>query len=90
MAAAKTALSVLGVPVQSAALNGLDSPLSIAQMPAGAPVGTLAIGRAGDDQCGVLCTAILGNKHPAYRAAPVAFRSEQTERVLAQPDPRGT
>jgi len=88
MAAAKTALPVLGVPVQSKALNGLDSLLSIVQMPAGVPVGTLAIGRAGAINAALLAAAILGNKHPEYRAALVAFRSEQTERVLAHRDPR--
>lgn len=88
MAAAKTVLPVLGVPVQSQALNGLDSLLSIVQMPAGVPVGTLAIGRAGAINAAVLAAAILGIKHPEYRAALTAFRNEQTRRVLAHPDPR--
>lgn len=89
MAAAKTALPVLGVPVQSRTLNGLDSLLSIAQMPAGIPVGTLAIGRAGAVNAALLAAAILGNKHPAIREALRTFREAQTEAVLAHPDPRG-
>lgn len=88
MAAAKTALPVLGVPVQSKALNGMDSLLSIVQMPAGIPVGTLAIGRAGAINAALLAVSILGNKRPEFRAALVAFRREQSEKVLAQPDPR--
>ena len=69
MTAAKTSLPVLGVPVQSRALNGMDSLLSIVQMPAGVPVGTLAIGRAGAVNAALLATAILGNKHPQFRSA---------------------
>ena len=88
MTAAKTSLPVLGVPVQSRALNGMDSLLSIAQMPAGVPVGTLAIGRAGAVNAALLATAILGNKHPQFRAAYTAFREKQTGGVLAHPDPR--
>lgn len=88
MTAAKTALPVLGVPVQSKALNGMDSLLSIAQMPAGIPVGTLAIGRAGAINAALLAAAILGNKHPRVAAALKAFRQRQTDAVLAQPDPR--
>jgi 5-(carboxyamino)imidazole ribonucleotide mutase len=88
MAAAKTSLPVLGVPVQSRTLNGLDSLLSIVQMPAGIPVGTLAIGPAGATNAALLAAAILGNTHPAIRAAVETFRAAQTERVLAQPDPR--
>lgn len=88
MAAAKTMLPVLGVPVQSRALNGLDSLLSIAQMPAGVPVGTLAIGRAGAINAALLAAAILGARHPDIRAALADFRRDQTARVLAQPDPR--
>src|SRR5512139_1720458 len=88
MTAAKTHLPVLGVPVQSKALNGLDSLLSIVQMPAGIPVGTLAIGRAGAINAALLAASILGNTQPAIRAALEAFRAAQTERVLAQPDPR--
>ncbi len=88
MAAAKTALPVLGVPVQSKALNGLDSLLSIAQMPAGIPVGTLAIGRAGAINAALLAAAILGNRYPEIRAAVEEYRRRQTEQVLARPDPR--
>lgn len=82
MAAAKTALPVLGVPVQSKALNGLDSLLSIVQMPAGIPVGTLAIGRAGAINAALLAAAILGNKYPAIRTKLHAYRARQTEAVL--------
>jgi 5-(carboxyamino)imidazole ribonucleotide mutase len=88
MAAAKTSLPVLGVPVQSKALNGLDSLLSIVQMPAGIPVGTLAIGVAGATNAALLAAAILGNTQPAILAALEAFRTAQTDKVLAQPDPR--
>jgi 5-(carboxyamino)imidazole ribonucleotide mutase len=88
MAAAKTSLPVLGVPVQSKALNGLDSLLSIVQMPAGIPVGTVAIGVAGATNAALLAAAILGNTQPAIRAALEAFRAAQTDKVLAQPDPR--
>jgi 5-(carboxyamino)imidazole ribonucleotide mutase len=88
MTAAKTALPVLGVPVQSKALNGMDSLLSIAQMPAGIPVGTLAIGRAGAVNAALLATSILGNKYPDYREALEGYRSRQTQDVLANPDPR--
>jgi len=88
MAAAKTALPVLGVPVQSKALNGMDSLLSIAQMPAGIPVGTLAIGRAGAVNAALLAAAILGGRFPEIRAALKAYRQAQTDSVLAHPDPR--
>ena len=88
MASAKTELPVLGVPIQSKALNGLDSLLSIAQMPAGIPVGTLAIGRAGAVNAALLAAAILGNKYPKVRAALQRYREEQTQRVLDHPDPR--
>jgi 5-(carboxyamino)imidazole ribonucleotide mutase len=88
MTAAKSALPVLGVPIQSKALNGIDSLLSIAQMPAGIPVGTLAIGRAGAINAALLATAILARKHEPYRAALAKFRAEQTNEVLAHPDPR--
>ena len=87
MAAAKTALPVLGVPVQSKALNGMDSLLSIVQMPAGIPVGTLAIGRAGAINAALLAASILGNKYPQIRAALHAFRADQTQAVLDHPDP---
>lgn len=89
MTAAKTALPVLGVPVQSKALNGIDSLLSIAQMPAGIPVGTLAIGKAGAINAALLAAAILGNKHPDVREALARYRRKQTDMVRAEPDPRG-
>ncbi len=88
MTAAKTALPVLGVPVQSKALNGLDSLLSIVQMPAGIPVATLAIGRSGAINAALLAAAILGNRHPAIRQALDRFRQDQTRKALADPDPR--
>jgi len=88
MTAAKTALPVLGVPVRSAALNGMDSLLSIAQMPAGIPVGTLAIGQAGAANAALLAASILANKYPQIKAALRAYRQQQTERVLAVGDPR--
>ena len=88
MTAAKTPLPVLGVPVQSKALNGMDSLLSIVQMPAGIPVGTLAIGRPGAVNAALLAAAILGNKYPAIRTALETFRTRQTEAVLAATDPR--
>lgn len=87
MVAAKTVVPVLGVPVQSRALNGMDSLLSIAQMPAGIPVGTLAIGAAGATNAALLAAAILGNHSPEIRAALENFRHNRTEAVLAQPDP---
>src|SRR5512136_2693339 len=88
MTASKTSLPVLGVPVESKALKGMDSLLSIVQMPAGIPVGTLAIGKAGATNAALLAAAILGIKHPAIRTALERFRSAQTESVLASPDPR--
>ena len=88
MTAAKCALPVLGVPVQSKALNGMDSLLSIVQMPAGVPVGTLAIGRAGAVNAALLAVSILGNKRPEFRAALAEFRQRQTETVLLHPGPR--
>ena len=87
MCAAKTELPVLGVPVESKALQGLDSLLSIVQMPGGVPVGTLAIGKAGAINAALLATAILGNKHPRFRKAYGRFRQEQTSRVLAERKP---
>lgn len=87
MTASKTALPVLGVPIQSDALNGMDSLLSIAQMPAGIPVGTLSIGRAGAVNAALLAAAMLGNKHAAIRTALKAYRMRQTEQVLNHPDP---
>lgn len=89
MVAAKTSLPVLGVPVQSRALNGLDSLLSIVQMPAGIPVGTLAIGRSGAVNAALLAAAILGNKYPEFRDALDAYRATQTQNVLDHPDPAG-
>lgn len=88
MTAAKTSLPVLGVPVQSKALNGMDSLLSIAQMPAGIPVGTMAIGRAGAINAALLAAAILANHDTSINAALKDFRSQQTEQVLNNPDPR--
>ena len=87
MTASKSVLPVLGVPVESKTLKGLDSLLSIAQMPGGIPVGTLAIGKAGAINAALLAVAILGAKHPAFREAFRKFRTEQTGRVLANPDP---
>jgi len=88
MTAAKTVVPVLGIPVQSKALNGMDSLLSIVQMPAGVPVGTLAIGKAGAINAALLAAAIISNKHTGYRDALNEFRREQTETVLAHADPR--
>ncbi|MGB5290592.1 MAG: 5-(carboxyamino)imidazole ribonucleotide mutase [Lysobacterales bacterium] len=87
MVAAKTALPVLGVPVKSRALNGVDSLLSIAQMPAGVPVGTLAIGDAGSTNAALLAAAILGIKYPQVRRALEEFRRSRTDAVLSQADP---
>ena len=87
MAASKTSLPVLGVPVQSKALSGIDSLLSIAQMPAGIPVGTLAIGRSGAINAALLATAILSTSDANVAAALDQFRAEQTADVLANPDP---
>lgn len=88
MIAAKTAIPVLGVPVQSKALNGLDSLLSIAQMPAGVPVATFAIGAAGAANAGLFAAALLAHDHPAIAVALASFREQQTADVLANPDPR--
>jgi 5-(carboxyamino)imidazole ribonucleotide mutase len=87
MTSAKTVLPVLGVPVETKTLQGIDSLLSIVQMPAGVPVGTLAIGKAGAINAALLATAILGNKHPQFRETLTAFRATQTQTVLDQPDP---
>lgn len=87
MVAAKTVVPVLGVPVQSKALNGMDSLLSIAQMPAGIPVGTLAIGIAGAVNAALLAAAIIGNTSPGIRQALERFRAEHRDAVLASPDP---
>ena len=88
MTAAKTVLPVLGVPVESAALKGVDSLLSIVQMPGGVPVGTLSIGRAGAVNAALLAAATLGARHPEIREALRRFRATQTAAVLADPDPR--
>ncbi len=88
MTAAKTRVPVLGVPVESRAMNGQDSLLSIVQMPAGIPVGTLAIGRAGAVNAALLAAAILANGNADVAAALEQFRQDQTDRVLADPDPR--
>jgi 5-(carboxyamino)imidazole ribonucleotide mutase len=87
MTAARTHLPVLGVPIESKALKGMDSLLSIVQMPAGVPVGTLAIGRAGAVNAGLLAVAIVGLHDEAVRERLLAFRATQTESVLAHPDP---
>jgi 5-(carboxyamino)imidazole ribonucleotide mutase len=90
MTAAKTPLPVLGVPIQSKMLNGIDSLLSIAQMPSGVPVATFAIGAAGAKNAALFAAAILANEHARVRTALDAFRAAQTAAVLAAPDPRGT
>jgi 5-(carboxyamino)imidazole ribonucleotide mutase len=87
MTAAKTRLPVLGVPVASRALKGIDSLLSMVQMPAGVPVGTVAIGKAGAINAALLAAAIVANKSPAVAEALDAYRRRQTERVLEQRDP---
>jgi 5-(carboxyamino)imidazole ribonucleotide mutase len=88
MLAAKTAVPVLGVPVQSKALNGMDSLLSIVQMPAGIPVGTFAIGNAGAANAALFAAAMLSHDHPAIAEALAAFRAKQTEDVVNNDDPR--
>ena len=90
VAAAKTLLPVLGVPIQSRALNGIDSLLSTVQMPAGIPVGTLAIGNSGATNAALLAAAILANKYPPVREALRRYREAQTQAVLAQSDPRAS
>src|SRR6188768_2427241 len=87
MTASKTLLPVIGVPIQSKTLNGLDSLLSIAQMPAGIPVATVAIGEPGARNAALLATAILAGRHPPFKDALAAFRERQTAEVLAKPDP---
>ena len=87
MAASKTLLPVIGVPIRSKTLNGLDSLLSIVQMPAGVPVATVAIGEAGARNAALLAAAILAARHPPLRDALAAFRERQTSEVLARPDP---
>ena len=88
MTAAKTRLPVLGVPIKSRALNGIDSLLSIVQMPRGVPVATLAIGKSGAVNAALLAASILANKYPAIATALDKFRAEQTAQVLGHPDPR--
>lgn len=88
VAAARTLLPVLGVPIQSKALNGMDSLLSTVQMPAGIPVGTLAIGNSGATNAGLLAAAILAIKYPQIRAALRKYRDAQTQALLSQTDPR--
>ena len=87
MTASKTLLPVLGVPVESKTLQGLDSLLSIAQMPAGVPVGTLAVGRAGAVNAALLAAAIVARADEAVHERLAAYREQQTESVLAEPDP---
>src|ERR1700716_3801801 len=87
MTASKTVVPVLGVPVESKALKGLDSLLSIAQMPGGIPVGTLAVGKSGAMNAALLAAAILGIKYPGIRESLRRFRTTQTHRVLDAPDP---
>jgi 5-(carboxyamino)imidazole ribonucleotide mutase len=87
MTSSKTVIPVLGVPVESKALQGIDSLLSIVQMPAGVPVGTLAIGKAGAINAALLAAGILGNRHPEIRDALKTFRETQTQAVLDNPDP---
>ena len=87
MAAAKTIIPVLGVPVESKALQGIDSLLSIVQMPAGVPVGTLAIGKPGAINAALLAASIVAINRPDVKERLRAFRAEQTNAVLAQPDP---
>ena len=88
MTAAKTMLPVIGVPVESKALSGLDSLLSIVQMPAGVPVAAVAIGEAGARNAGLLAASILAGRHAAIEEALAGYRERQTTGVLAQPDPR--
>jgi 5-(carboxyamino)imidazole ribonucleotide mutase len=90
MTAAKTSLPVLGVPIQSKTLNGIDSLLSIAQMPSGVPVATFAIGIAGAKNAALFAAAMLAGEHAEVRTALEAFRDEQTAAVLAKPDPRAS
>jgi len=90
MTAAKTSIPVLGVPIQSKALNGIDSLLSIAQMPGGVPVATFAIGAAGAKNAALFAAAMLANEHADVRAALDEFRAAQTAAVLAKPDPSTT
>jgi 5-(carboxyamino)imidazole ribonucleotide mutase len=88
MCAAKTCLPVIGVPVESAVLRGVDSLLSIVQMPGGVPVATMAIGKAGAKNAALFAATVLANKYPPVRQAVQAFRAKQTQDVLEHPDPR--
>jgi 5-(carboxyamino)imidazole ribonucleotide mutase len=88
MVASKTVVPVLGVPIQSRALSGQDSLLSIAQMPGGIPVGTLAIGEAGAKNAGILAAQIIANDDDTIRAKILAFRAQQTQNVLDNPNPQ--
>ena len=88
MVAAHTVIPILGVPIESKSLKGKDSLLSIVQMPAGVPVGTLAIGKAGAINAALLAASIVGNKHAKVREKVKAFRESQTQNVLNNPDPR--
>lgn len=88
MAASKTYLPIIGVPVESKVLRGVDSLLSIVQMPAGIPVATVAIGKAGATNAGILAASMLASEIPSIREALLAFRKQQTDAVLADPDPR--
>jgi 5-(carboxyamino)imidazole ribonucleotide mutase len=88
VAAAKTLLPVLGVPMESESLKGLDSLLSMVQMPAGIPVGTLAIGKPGAINAALFAAAILGSKHPEFRDAIRRYREAQAQAILTHPDPR--
>ncbi|KAA0873783.1 5-(carboxyamino)imidazole ribonucleotide mutase [Nitrincola tapanii] len=88
MAASQTELPVLGVPVESKALSGMDSLLSIVQMPGGVPVGTLAIGKAGATNAGIMAAQIVALQDAAVKQALIEFRQQQTQNVLDHPDPR--
>ncbi len=88
MTASKTSIPVLGVPILTKTLQGVDSLLSIVQMPAGIPVGTLAIGQAGAINAALLATSILANKYPKFKKTLDQFRKEQTQKILKNPDPR--
>jgi len=86
--AAQTTMPVLGVPMESKLLGGLDSLLSMVQMPGGIAVGTLAIGKAGAVNAAILATQILGRAHPEYREVVAAYRARQVSQIVAEPDPR--
>jgi len=88
VAAAKTLLPVLGVPMESKSLNGIDSLLSMVQMPAGIPVGTLAIGKAGAINAALFAAAMMAGKHPEFREAVKRYREQQVKTALEHPDPR--